>query len=491
MRLTDLLNRACPDARLIGDIPDVRVEGITSDSRKVGENWLFVAYRGSRVDGHSFVLQAFEAGACAAVVEQPVGDAAPLVVVKDTRRAMAALQSKFWGRPQDSFTTVGLTGTNGKTTTTYLLEAILRQAGRKPGIIGTVEARYAGHREKSVFTTPDPELLFPLLARMRDAGVDTVVMEVSSHALALGRVAELSFDAALLTNFTQDHLDFHGTMDGYAQAKSLLFTHYLRGRAAAWARTERLWDIIPGELHPLLYDLHLGESVTLYPDSYTLDINGIHGSVAGIPFSSPLIGQHNVLNILGAVAVAEILGVSPDLSLPAVSDVTVPGRLERVAGPVPVFVDYAHTPDALSRAQAALRPLVKGRLITVFGAGGDRDRAKRPLMGRAVWEGSDVAVVTSDNPRTEDPEAIIRDILEGIPEKASNINKLHAGFRGVVTEPDRRTAIRAAILAASEDDAVLIAGKGHEDYQILGTTRIHFDDREEAAEALKSWTSFV
>jgi UDP-N-acetylmuramoyl-L-alanyl-D-glutamate--2,6-diaminopimelate ligase len=475
---------------------ELATRGVTCDSRKVAPGFVFLALRGTATDGHDFVPLAAERGACVAVVDHPVpGTELPQVVVPEPRAYWASLVSAFCGNPERGLSFLGVTGTNGKTTTTTLLYQVFTRLGFTPGLIGTIAYRYRDVVEPSNFTSPDPEILYPLLSRMRTAGVDTVLMEVSSHALAQRRVEGIRFQAAVLTNLTQDHLDFHGTMEEYAAAKSLLFSEHLApgARIAAWTGNPHLREIIHPKYPVLGYETSPGPGVEVWAEGLEHTIDGLRFTArlpgAAVPVRSPLIGAHNVQNLLAAMAVVHALELPLDEAAEALTDVTVPGRLARVpGGDVPVFVDYAHTPDALDRAQAALRPLTRGRLITVFGCGGDRDRTKRPLMGRSVELGSDLAVVTSDNPRTEDPGAIVDMILGGMGADRLSGDGLGSAARGILVEPDRARAIALAIAAAGPGDTVLIAGKGHEDYQIIGTVKHHFDDHEHAAAALRERT---
>lgn len=468
------------------------VRGVTADSRKVEPGFVFLALRGTTTDGHDFLALAREKGAALALVDHPVeGVDLPQLVVDDPRDQWAPLVSAFCGHPEHGMSFLGITGTNGKTTTTTLLFSVFERLGFTPGLIGTIAYRFRDRVEPSNFTSPDPEILYPLLARMKAAGVDTVLMEVSSHALAQKRVHGIRFSAAVLTNLTQDHLDFHGTMKDYAAAKSLLFSEHLTpgARIVAWTGNPHLREIIHPKFHVLGYDADPGPGTEVYVTNLVHSIDGLrflaHTPGGSVAVSSPLIGAHNVQNLLAALSVVHALDLPLPAAAAALSDVTVPGRLARVpAGDVPVFVDYAHTPDALDRAQSALRPLTRGRLITIFGCGGDRDRTKRPLMGRSVERFSDLAVVTSDNPRTEDPSAIIGMILSGMGPERILADDLPMAVRGILVEPDRAAAIAAAIAAAGPGDTVLIAGKGHEDYQIIGTIKHHFDDHEHAVAAL-------
>ena len=364
---------------------ELPVGGVTADSRKVGPGSVFLALRGTASDGHDYVSLAARLGAAVAVVERPIpGAGLAQVVVPEPRTYWAPLVSAFCGHPERGLTFLGVTGTNGKTTTTTLLYHVFARLGFTPGLIGTIAYRYREVVEPSNFTSPDPELLYPLLARMRVAGVDTVLMEVSSHALAQKRVHGVRFAAAVLTNLTQDHLDFHGTMEDYAAAKSLLFSEHLAqgARIAAWAGNPHLREIIHPKLPVLGYETSPGPDVEVWAEGLEHTIDGLRFTArvpdASVPVRSPMIGAHNVHNLLAAIAVVHALELPLAAAAEALAGVTVPGRLARVpGGEIPVFVDYAHTPDALDRAQAALRPLTRGRLITVFGCGGDRDRTKR------------------------------------------------------------------------------------------------------------------
>ena len=397
---------------------------------------------------------------------------------------MAVAAANFFGRPANAMTLLGVTGTNGKTTTTYLLESILAAAGEKPGVVGTVSYRFAGKEIPAPNTTPESTALQELLAQMKQAGTTSVAMEVSSHALAQERVFGLSFSSAAFTNLTRDHLDYHGDMESYFAAKRRLFFDLLAGPATVNADDafgQRLLDELGREGRTAWGFSATGRAAELFVKGAQTSIEGMKGTLVTPggerPFTTRLVGAHNLENILTATGLA--LGASFDLAavvrgIEALANV--PGRLERVSGKgVHVFVDYAHSDDALSRALAALRPLTEGKLIAVFGCGGDRDKGKRPMMGEAAGKGSDLAIVTSDNPRTEDPKAIIEAILPGLAK---------AGAKGFKVEPDRRKAIELATSLAKPGDVVLLAGKGHEDYQIVGTVKHHFDDREEARRAL-------
>ena len=484
--------------RLIGD-GDIEVRGVRDDSRQVQPGDVFVAVRGLTSDGHSFIAAAIERGAVAVVVEReleggkarirkqgsdPAARLPTVVIVPSGVRALALLTARFYGNPARDLTLVGVTGTNGKTTTTYLVEAILRAAGKHVGVIGTVEIRYGTTVIPASYTTPTPDILHAAFAQMKQAGVTHVVMEVTSSALALDRLVGLQFQVAAFSNLTQDHLDVHGSMEAYQRAKELLFSTYLAPGGVAVANV----DDPVGEAMLDAANVESKLGVSTNADS-SADVRVLHASstVKGIRakvvtpsgpveiVSRPLIGAYNVQNLALSIAIAEALAIPHEAIAQGLLETAPPGRVQRVenAANLDVFVDYAHTPDALRNVLLALRPLTKRRLICVFGCGGDRDPTKRPKMGAAVAELADLAVVTSDNPRTEDPRAILDAILPAVP-------------KPFFVDPDRRVAIRAAIAEATPGDIVVIAGKGHEDYQIIGKHKHHFDDREEALAAISA-----
>jgi UDP-N-acetylmuramoyl-L-alanyl-D-glutamate--2,6-diaminopimelate ligase len=488
-----------PGAAVVGD-GTVEPTGMTEDSRTVEPGFLFAAVKGARADGARFIDEAVAAGAVAVLAERPVAAGVPCIVVHDPRAALGPAAATCYGDPTRVLGLIGVTGTNGKTTVSYLVEAALVAAGQRPGVMGTVEYRFEKRRWNAAHTTPEAPVIQSMARRMLDLGATHLVLEVSSHGLALGRLGGSVFDVVAFTNLTQDHLDFHETMEEYAAAKLLLFTSVLTGNPAAravvnlddpFART-----ILARLAHPALtVSLEPGGAGDIRPaQSPCYGIDGIDAPIrtpAGtVPLNTPLLGAHNLSNLLVALGIGLQLGLDPREVAAGLSGVrAVPGRLERVEndGEFAVLVDYAHTPDALARVLAALRPLTAGRLMVVFGCGGDRDRAKRPLMGAAVAWGADLAVVTSDNPRTEDADSIIGMILPGLAGAGVRpvaVDGLAYAPDGFVVERDRATAIRLAVRAARPGDTVLVAGKGHEDYQILGTRRIHFDDREQVREAL-------
>ncbi len=493
MRLSTVIAGSGAHGDLAGD-PDVT--RVTCDSREVVPGALFFALPGTARDGHAFAAEAARRGAVAIVAERPVSCApARLLLAASARRAMALAAATFFGRPGEALRLAGVTGTNGKTTVTYLVEACAREAGLPVGVLGTVTHRFPGVERPASHTTPESTAVQALLAEMVAAGTRLAVLEVSSHALAQERVAGMRFQVAGFTNLTRDHLDYHGDMDAYFAAKRRLFTEHLApgGTAVVNARDPwgaRLADQLgPG---PRVWRYGIREEDALRAADVTVGLSGVratfHTPAGPLAIRSPLVGQHNLENLLCAAGVALALELPPDAVARGLSSSQgAPGRLERIDGRgLSVFVDYAHTDDALTRVLLALRTVGPRRLLCVFGCGGDRDRGKRPLMGRAA-AAADLAVVTSDNPRTEDPDAIIAGVLPGL--EAAGRRRLDAdqarrGEDGFTVEPDRRAAIALALASARAGDAVLVAGKGHEDYQLFGAERRHFSDREEARRAL-------
>ena len=484
------------------------VTGFAYDSRNVGPGEIFFAIPGEKVDGHDFIPQALERGAAAIVVARkkawPVGTTS--IRVRDVRRSMGLWSAQFFGWPSRQLKLIGVTGTNGKTTVTYLLESMLAAAGMEPGVIGTINYRYRGHEFPAHHTTPESPEIEALLAEMRRAGAQSVTMEVSSHALAQDRVSGLEFDVAVFTNLSRDHLDYHADMEDYFLAKSRLFTEYLKNstkpkKAAVICgedpRGRELLEKVR-EQGLEVWGYGEGEQWDIHPLEIQSDVHGLKGKLQvkdqTFELSSRLIGRANLHNLMGAVGAAFALGLSPEAVAQGIQQLgAVPGRLEKVANDLDlsILVDYAHTPDALEKVLAAVRPLSRGKVLTVFGCGGDRDRGKRPLMGEIAARLSDLVVLTSDNPRTEDPLAILREVESGVrktglpelevPASEFRVARLETD-RGYWVEADRRQAIRIALKTARPGDLILIAGKGHEDYQILGSNKIHFDDREVARE---------
>lgn len=475
----------------------VEVTGLTDDSRAVRPGSLFVAVKGVKTDGHRYLAQAVQAGAAALVVQDrgapPTGSTVPTIRVPDSRKALGLLAGRFHGDPSSRLTMIGVTGTNGKTTITYLCRAILEAAGRKVGIIGTVAYQIGAERLPAPHTTPGAVELQALLARMEAAGAEAVVMEVSSHALALDRVAGCEFDLAVFTNLTQDHLDFHADLEDYFEAKLRLFRDLTpEGRKPAPKRAvvnlddERGGRVCQASRVPV-WTYAIRQAADIRAEDVRLALSGTRFTAATpagrFEVASRLVGEHNVSNMLAAIGVGLHEGLAPaqiQAGLQALDNV--PGRFEKVeAGQdFTVAVDYAHTEDALVRLLAAANRLKTGRIITVFGCGGDRDRGKRPKMGRAAATQSDLVVLTSDNPRSEDPLAILGEVEAGAKQALAE-GKARGRYEVI---PDRRQAIEAAIRLAQPGDMVLIAGKGHEDYQIVGSQRLHFDDREVAREAI-------
>jgi UDP-N-acetylmuramoyl-L-alanyl-D-glutamate--2,6-diaminopimelate ligase len=474
---------------------DIAVTALTDDSRAVKPGSVFVAVKGERVDGHAFVGKAVQAGAAALVLQKGLNVTAvpsvPVVRVDDSRRVLGVLAGRFYREPASRLCMVGVTGTNGKTTVTYLCKGVLETAGRRVGLIGTVAYQIGDERLPAAHTTPGAVELQALLARMVDAGMNAAVMEVSSHALAMDRTVGCEFDVTIFTNLTQDHLDFHADMDGYFQAKLRLFSDLdpagrkLRPKRAIVniddARGARVCEAsrVP------VWTYAIQKPADILAEDVRLALSGTHFTAVTphgrFPVESRLVGEHNVYNILAAIGVGLHEGLSPEIIQRGIASVVnVPGRFERVeAGQdFTVVVDYAHTDDALLRLLTAAQALKTGRVITVFGCGGDRDRGKRPKMGRVAARLSDVVFLTSDNPRSEDPAAILREIEVGVREA---FTEKRIRYEVIA---DRRAAIEAAVREAKSGDTVLIAGKGHEDYQIVGATRLHFDDREVARVAL-------
>ncbi len=467
-------------SELAPELASKEVAGIEYDSRRVEKDYLFFAFAGSRVDGRRFAQDAIDRGALSTVSElpHPANFAGEWIEVEHARQALATAARNFYQRPDERVLFTGITGTNGKTTTSYLIDSILREAGLITGLIGTIEYRMAGEVRPAVNTTPESLDILRFAKELEQRGGSRLIMEVSSHALALGRVFGISFHTAVFTNLTRDHLDFHHTMEEYAAAKALLFASpkwsVLNAEEPASAR------MTGSGAKTIWYGIDRGD---LRAENISSGFDGLRFELvyegARAPVRSRLNGRINVMNILAAAGA----GLSYGLDLATIARGVealhaVPGRFERVdAGqPFLVVVDYAHTDDALRNVIGVARDLTKGRVITLFGCGGDRDRTKRPLMGMAAAELSDFVVLTSDNPRSEDPLDIMNDALVGL----RRFDTPH------VAEPDRAKAIRAAIGQAKPGDVVLIAGKGHETYQVLKDRTIHFDDRETAREILRS-----
>ena len=471
----EALIRALAPSEVAGARP-AEIADLAYDTRAVSAGALFFCVRGSRVDGHDLGWEAIERGAVALVVERELDVGVPQLVVPDSRAAMAVAADAFFGEPTKELEIAGVTGTNGKTTTTFLLHSVLDAAGRRPGLVGTVRWVVGGEERPAPFTTPEAIDLQRLFREMVDAGDRSAAVEASSHGSALGRLDRVRFDALVFTNLSQDHLDLHGTMDGYFQAKRRLFTGASPPPAAVnvgdeWGR-RLAHDLADAHRAPLVtFGLEAGE---IRPEELELRADGTRLRAAGIELETRLRGRFNVENVLAAVAAGLLLDVDEDEIAEGIAAAEeVPGRFEAVdeGQPFAVLVDYAHAPDSLDTVLRAARDLGDGKVIVVFGAGGDRDRGKRPLMGRVALERSDHVIVTSDNPRSEEPLAIIQDVLQG------------AGL-DVEIDPDRRSAIERAIRVAEPGDVVVIAGKGHEQGQEIAGIVHPFDDRAVAREAL-------
>ena len=504
MRLKDLM-RGLETRQLHGRM-SMDIEGIAYDSRQVKEGCVFVAMKGQTADGHDFIREAVERGARAVVLEDEKKRmrGIPTIVVPNSRKALGTLSATFFGNPSTRVTLIGITGTNGKTTTSYLAESILRGAGFRTGVIGTIDYHFAGTVHSATTTTPESYDLQQMLKDMVEHGVSHVIMEVSSHALHQHRTEGCHFDTGVFTNCTPDHLDYHKTMDHYFASKALLFTHFLNKSMKPHAgaivnlddtKGQTLWKKLPSP--KMSYGLRGKRHIAAR--DVKASITGLSATIVtpngNFSLHSPLLGEFNLYNILASTGIG--LALKVDLQgirkgIEAISGL--PGRVEGIRNErgLHIFVDYAHTPDALERILKTMENLKEeGRIITVFGCGGDRDRTKRPLMGAIARRYSNLTVITSDNPRTEDPAAIINEIERGMsnePIHQFDREELVKGFngKGYIKILDRREAIRLAIGLAEAGDVVVVAGKGHEDYQIIGRERFPFDDRNEIREVLKS-----
>lgn len=470
---------------------DAEVNGVTASSREAAPGMIFAALRGSKVDGHRFIADALAAGASAILAETaPPADfdfSKTWLHVPDTRAAVAVLANALAGNPTADLKMAGVTGTNGKTTTAFLLHHVMKAAWHRAGLLGTIITDDGETVEAATHTTPDAIVLSRLLANMRDNGCRGAAMEVSSHGVTLKRVAATAFDACIFTNLTQDHLDFHGTLDAYFKAKADWFFALAADPMGKKPHAVINFDDAYGEKLAALLEDHLPQIRYGFGVHCNFRANNFRQSARGMEFQleakgksylvrAPLIGRFNAYNLLAAIAAASVCGIRPRDAIAALADAPqVPGRMENVgnAGGATVFVDYAHTPDALENACRTLRELSPRRLITVFGCGGDRDRGKRPLMAAAAARHSDACVITSDNPRSENPLAILKEIEAGMG---------GTQFRSI---PDRAEAIDFAIRSSLSGDIILIAGKGHETYQEFADKRVDFDDRKHASKALR------
>ncbi len=525
MKFSILTNAIRKDSGVIlngcgGDDHDIT--SIHYHAQKAGQGSLFVAIPGFKADGHDFIDAAIERGACAVVGEKPLPQPLPetergdspfpfregvrgvrsvsWLEVDNSRKALAILSSHFYGNPSEHLCVVAITGTNGKTTTSFLMESIFACAELNSGVIGTINYRYGTKSFANPVTTPESLELQHIMADMRDSGVTHVVMEASSHALDLYRLYGTQVKVGVFTNFTQDHLDYHQTMESYWACKKRLFTEHLGSDGIAVINCN---DLKGKELSTTLSCsvITVGNSSDnmIWIKDYRHGLNGVQGQIVTpqgeFEFASPLIGFHNLENILCAVGVGVALNLPLHVIKAGIESLShVPGRLEPVLNDFErfVYVDYAHTPDALKNVLSCLKKLAGRRLICVFGCGGDRDRGKRPLMGEIAARYADLIVITSDNPRSEPPMSIIDEILPGVQKICPYeyiAEELSAGFEagGYIVEPDRRKAIKLAMSVSYAGDVVLIAGKGHENYQIIGDTTLHFDDKEEVMKVLSDY----
>ncbi len=504
--------------RGVGVVPGKAIDEVVFNSQNAHNRTLFVALPGQNLDGHTYVEDAIDRGCSALVIEEGrfpdsfltravKKQGVSWLIVADCRQALGQISAAFYDHPAENMTLIGITGTNGKTTTSYLLESMLASVGNKVGVIGTVNYRYGGVHEDAPLTTPEPVAMQSLLRRMADKGVTHTVMEVSSHALSQKRISGLEFDVALFTNLSRDHLDFHATMEEYFDHKKLLFTEHLKDKGTAVVLTGLNTPTNEDWGSRLIRDLNRNTKRRSFSKKLLdcgVDQQAIvikrhritaHGLSAKIDtpsgpwtIQSKLVGSFNVHNIMGAIGVGVALGLDPKKAAKGLASVdSVPGRLEQVSNPFgkKIFVDYAHTPDALENVLLTLREITVGRLVVVFGCGGDRDIGKRPIMGKVAGRLADVVLLTSDNPRSENPGTILNQIERGVLATLLSRHRAEWIFakesrRGFDVIESRREAIQCATQNAGPKDVVLISGKGHEDYQISQNGRCFFDDRLEA-----------
>lgn len=483
---------------------DTDIKGIAHHSKNIGHDYLFVALKGFKEDGHHYLSEAIASGAKAAIVEdnQLSEEGIAIIKVPDTRIALAQVSACFYQHPSEKLKVIGITGTNGKTTISYLLESILKTAGYQPGVIGTIDYRFGDHHQSALNTTPDALDLQRIMRDMVEANTTHLILEVSSHALEQFRVEGLNFDVAVFTNLTAEHLDYHKSMENYAKAKSLLFSHYIHQSSkkktyAVINQDDPLGQSLGRETKAQLvrYGLHEGVEIKAY--DIRLKKDGLSAMVAtpcgDVEIQSSLLGDFNIANILAAVGVAMTQEIPLNTIHQGIANLTsVPGRLEKIPNQrdLTILVDYAHTSDALDHVLTTLRNLQPKNLIALFGCGGDRDQTKRGPMGKIATSKSDMTIITSDNPRTEDPMAIIEQIEAGIDPSTARKYRIQEltdidRTKGYTIIPDRREAIRTAVRLVKSGDILLIAGKGHEDYQIMGNKKYHFSDKEEVMEALR------
>ena len=484
------------------------ITALSYDSRKVCPHSLFFALTGDVVDGHDFITAAIDNGAVAIVAEREVtvSDGVQLILVSDARQCMAKMAATFYGYPARELLTVGVTGTNGKTTMTYLVESLLVAAGYKPAVVGTISNRFAGYDLEASHTTPESLDLQQMLADFRHRGANALVIEVSSHALMQSRVCGLDFKATVFTNLTPEHLDYHKTMDHYFAAKSLMFTDpTVAGQSRAVVNADdpygaKLLTLVDNAISVGMQN-YASVRVKKFSQSLSGTLAQLQTPYGDVRLNSSLIGRFNMENLACAVGVGVALELPVEVIEQGVNQAhTVPGRLERVANDVEalILVDYAHTGDALEKALQAVSSLKPNRILTVFGCGGDRDTSKRPVMAAVAARYSTLSIVTSDNPRTENPQTILMDVCRGFEDScqrhersvvdswSDNPMSLNAQDCHYCVIEDRAVAINTAVSLLQKDDLLLIAGKGHEDYQIIGTEKIHFDDREQVKIALQT-----
>ncbi|MBE0460559.1 MAG: UDP-N-acetylmuramoyl-L-alanyl-D-glutamate--2,6-diaminopimelate ligase [Candidatus Aminicenantes bacterium] len=483
MKLKDLL-KDVPFVRLSGN-KNEDIQGISYSSKKVGPGYLFTALKGEKTDGHIFIQEALQNGAAGVLSEQERPENFPKIWIQvhDARNALALCSVNFYKHPSEKLKIVGITGTKGKTTISYVLEEIIRKAGLRPGIIGTISYRWQHKEIKAERTTPEASDLQGMLRKMADQGVTHCLMEVSSHSLELNRVTGIKFDVAIFSNLSGEHLDYHKSMGHYFEAKKKLFFSEKPGQIVIINADDPWGKRLLDELSSEAISYGLSRTATVYAENFSFKENGIQAVIkypAGqMAISSPLIGKPNLYNILAAASAAFILNIPQKAILEGIKSLRgIPGRFEKIENPfgLHIFVDYAHTDDALKNLLETARELCKKRVILVFGAGGDRDKAKRPRMGEVAGSLSDWTILTSDNPRSEDPMAIISDIEKGMKK---------TGTKNYEILPDRKQAIKKALLLAKKGDYVLIAGKGHEGYQIIKNKVTPFNDAEIIREYLK------
>ena len=472
------------DVEPISQVGNPEITSITSDSRRCSAGSCFVALNGSEVDGHNFIVKAIEAGASSVIAENSgfIPQDFPHAIVADSHKALGLCAQALNDKPADKMTCIGITGTNGKSTVAHLVHNILIKLGKKSGMIGTITYETQARSIPASMTTPPAENLAQMLAEMVKNDVSHLVMEVSSHALDQQRTAGINFKVAAFTNLSGDHLDYHKTMEDYLVAKTKLFSNLDKNSVAVLNCDDQVTDKIAQSTNAEILNYGLNPLADLRAKILKIDADGSDFEIINkgkqVSVHTPLIGRHNVLNCLAAAGICASLGISIDEIVKALREIkNVPGRLERVdsTSKTKVFVDYAHTDDALANVLGALRPITKGRVIVVFGCGGNRDKTKRPRMGAVAQQLSDYQIVTSDNPRNEEPVAIIEDICQGMTQKQT-----------YCVEPDRRKAIAHAIEIATDDDVVLIAGKGHENYQLIKGVKTDFDDSKVAAKIIAS-----